>query len=84
MSYTKGPWFNKGYEIQANGCSVEIAKVTVFNQGKANANLMAAAPELLEALQDCLDSLGNEFNLPEDVQDAARFVIAKAKGETNE
>lgn len=46
---------------------------------KANANLIAAAPELVEALQACLDHgsmTGSEW-----VEEKARAAIAKATGE---
>lgn len=47
----------------------------------ANARLIAAAPELIEALEYCLDCLGDEFALPADCQNNARAAIAKARGE---
>lgn len=47
----------------------------------ANAHLIAAAPELLEALEYCLDCLGDEFALPADCQNNARAAIAKARSE---
>ena len=51
---------------------------------EANARLMAAAPELLEALKTLITALDNcpgEFNYPAKIEDMARAVIAKAKGE---
>ena len=55
---------------------------------KANARLIAAAPELLEALQYCLEA-ANAYeakalysgNLHEIVQEKARAAIAKARGQ---
>jgi len=53
---------------------------------EADARLIAAAPELLEALQEALDDWG--FDKPDCVRlewaDKARAAIAKAKGEDNE
>ena len=42
----------------------------------ANARLIAAAPELLEALQNAIAA-----GLPHEVAEVARAAIAKAKGE---
>ena len=51
------------------------------NETRANAKLIAAAPELLEALQAVLSkwTFGPAYNAPEFV--AARAAIAKALGE---
>lgn len=52
--------------------------------GKANANLIAAAPELLEALEIMLGVIGcNESDYPvyKSKADKARAAIRKAKGE---
>jgi len=47
----------------------------------ANARLIAAAPDLLEALQDLLDVVGVRIDDPRIVQfDRARAAIAKAEG----
>jgi len=49
----------------------------------ANARLIAAAPELLEALQNLLAVAGVRIDDPRIVQfDAARAAVAKATGET--
>ena len=51
-----------------------------FDELEANARLIAAAPELLEALKECLALVGND-NLPmdtNDVLDRALAAIAKA------
>ncbi len=60
--FTKGEWFVNGYEIQSKNCSVELAKITVFNEGKANAHLIASAPDMykkIEELNVLLLSLGH-------------------------
>src|SRR5699024_4221781 len=52
-------------------------------QNEANARLIAAAPELLEALELMLSHLGEPHcGIWRDVQGRARAAIAKALGET--
>lgn len=46
--------------------------------GEADAKLIAAAPNLLEALNYCLDSLGGEFALPRECILYAEKAIEKA------
>ena len=48
---------------------------------QANARLIAAAPELLEALEGCIDLMDNGGTWSLEDQAAARAAIAKAKGE---
>ena len=49
---------------------------------EANARLIAAAPELLEALEDALSTIDFERHKFRPWQAKARQAIAKAKGET--
>lgn len=74
VKYTRGPWRAEGPSIWNDyGC------VCVSVNTAANARLIAAAPELLEALQGVLrvaDRETIEF-------DAARAAIAKALGNEN-
>lgn len=53
------------------------------SQGTANARLIAAAPDLVEALQDILDYSGGAASALEDeyVMDRARAALSKALGE---
>lgn len=44
--FTEGEWYVDGYKIKSPVCSLELAKITVFNEGKANARLMACSPEM--------------------------------------
>ncbi|WP_416425643.1 hypothetical protein RAM80_07770 [Pseudomonas sp. App30] len=44
----------------------------------ANAKLIAAAPDLLEALQDLVTELGDDWNMLHNYLDRARAAIAKA------
>ena len=95
--FTKGPW-----KISADGkfvsgadkdCRAFIAHLvvnsdTMFTIGRSEANacLIASAPDLLEALQDIVDSdgvpPGNVGYIPKAVKmERARAAIAKALGE---
>ena len=72
--HTKGPWIVKGFTyidyVNTNGRLQEIARVTepasnsvkaqceAFEVAKANARLIAAAPELLMALECAVGWLG--------------------------
>jgi len=65
----------------------DAINVHVFNfpgNCEANARLIAAAPELLEALEDIIDSqlLVGLTELHNKVRDKAYAAIAKAKGES--
>lgn len=77
MKHTPGPWY---WDSEGLGSK----DVLVFGKGypfemtsTANKNLIAAAPDLLEALQLFLDAQ----ILPEYHQGVARAAISKALGE---
>lgn len=60
MNYTKGPWVvtkNSGEISTDDGFWVARAINAQSTSGQANANLIAAAPELLEALQRAQEEL---------------------------
>ncbi|MGB4498931.1 MAG: hypothetical protein WBI40_09535 [Methylococcaceae bacterium] len=95
-TFTPAPWnvkdgqFHFIVESEDGRCFVEIEKIfdDHLNECKANANLIAAAPELLEALieiekhtQDFVNTFlpDNEFTL---WVNKARAAIAKARGES--
>ncbi|MBP2695794.1 hypothetical protein [Pseudomonas aeruginosa] len=96
QSYTPGPWEQRNNRVFSGGkciCSnVNAASPTTQNIAEdvamsiANAKLMAAAPELLEALQGMLEVYGGQYNddcLPKssselDLIQQARAAIAKA------
>jgi len=53
-------------------------------EAQANVNLIAAAPELLEALEDALDYIDNLDTEPmydNDKRNRAEAIISKARGE---
>lgn len=84
-NHTKGPWVaiartNAYIDIEApeqHGYSAKIiASISLINH-EANARLIAAAPDLLEALQDIIDNVPPLWECTERAQAA----IAKATGE---
>jgi hypothetical protein len=87
--HTPGPWGFVG-EILTGPRGLKLG---TFSEGPglgyaadANARLIAAAPELLEALQLVVDKLGSDFELYREQQfaiDTARAAIAKATGSTH-
>lgn len=80
-SYTLGPWAREsdgfiyaGDEAVASpNCSANLD----IEEREANARLIAAAPELLEAL----DAIFNGTGMTGENMDLARAAIKKAKGE---
>jgi len=101
--HTPGPWFVYETASAYNKCdySIEyrtkvhnnpgfIGKVWGQYEGEANAHLIAAAPEMLEALEDILQRLEDDLFLAgvprEQHKDQRRLkrlykAIAKARGE---
>lgn len=70
---TPGPWKRKIKSVLIPIAPYEWAEA--YGGSIANARLIAAAPDLLEALQDLCDTLG-ECGMTE----KARAAIAKAEG----
>jgi hypothetical protein len=106
QKHTPGPW-TVSYETDisgiendpANDCVglVDVAHVymrTVPGRHEANARLIAAAPELLEALKDLLETFESEIHCEYDgtsmlyeklsYADGARAAIAKATNQPKE
>lgn len=86
--HTPGPWFINGHErytkyVEARiggGWVQEVAACGPTEnpeQQEANARLCAAAPDLLEALQACIQQI-TALCSADDVPDQARNAIAKA------
>ena len=96
MNHTPGPWTIGKYHVNAydntiydakNGYKIAIVEGYTHDlkeESEANAHLIAAAPELLEALKgligwhDCFPMKEGEADLP--VIATARAAIAKAEG----
>jgi hypothetical protein len=83
--HTLGPWWHSGLEVGTEPMMmVKVAKVSGANhqEALANARLIAAAPDLLEALNTWLKQYSAEEyeDCPEVVQ--TRAAITKATGET--
>ena len=78
--HTPGPWHTAGDQgVQIRSQRDQIAKVWTMrgNEWKANARLIASAPELLEALQAVLANSLDSKGLA-DAHKQARAAIAKA------
>ncbi|WP_239424620.1 hypothetical protein [Pseudomonas aeruginosa] len=93
MKHTPGPWYRDGTTVYAlnphnfNRFSAQIHGAhTPKSELEAVAQLMQAAPELIEALQGMLEVYGGQYNddcLPKssselDLIQQARAAIAKA------
>lgn len=95
MEHTKGPWDAKPCFLTSDAVGIFADNVYLavvknsdftFDQNMANACLMAAAPELLESLQDVVEILEVMLRIdgeprPGSIGYKARAAIAKAKGE---
>lgn len=88
--WTKGEWLAYGLEVYSDDCDMHPVAETMPNHScrdeeewLANAQLISAAPELAEALEDCLRGLLDENPLayPTEI-DAAKRALVKAYGET--
>lgn len=87
MSHTPGPW-NIGTSMTRGRANIwgPIEAITSVpyagNIEQANAHLIAAAPELLEALEHALRESGCDGDLcSHNWHDTARRAIKKARGE---
>jgi hypothetical protein len=81
VSHTRGPW--KVGEAGPEGLQVDTADasgtVAECIGWRPDAHLIAAAPDLLDALRELLDATADEGDWPVEVA-AARAAIAKAEG----
>lgn len=84
--HTPGPWIVSGWSVLEANADTVICNVLPWDYGSspvdhANAHLLAAAPELLEALKLADAALsGSNMNM-EVVQRKVQAAIAKATGE---
>lgn len=83
--HTPGPWHqdqygnvkdSKGETVRITGVSLPCGRIRSDDECHGNSLLVAAAPELLEVLQELVDS---EYEFAA-VANKARLVIAKATG----
>ena len=77
--HTPRPWVMDGPTLKGNGYNIGSVNSHRTTEGSANARLIAAAPELLEALQSVMDWTAEE-NIPADrvlllIRNAARVAI---------
>ena len=77
--WTPGPWSADEFEIR----SADRVICEAF-QGEEDATLIAAAPELYEALNNIVGSMALEFGDDCEEVIAARAALAKARGESDE
>jgi hypothetical protein len=90
--HTPGPWFNEGTKVFTKQLAYYVAETQIEgksytkqgNEAEANARLIGAAPELLEALEAVFQARAPSFNFDfssaPDMQKVAD-AIRKAKGE---
>jgi hypothetical protein len=84
--HTPGPWINLSnlivYDSDDGGPFRSICQMNE-NNNEANARLVAAAPELLDALDQLVDLMwfGSREEL-EEIEKYARAVLAKSRGES--
>ena len=93
MSATPGPWHisfestNPEWAIVMNAGGMTIANVNADSRQAANARLIAAAPELLDALEDIANAQSVYWNNPAEfeswVKRHALATIARATGEAS-
>ena len=85
--HTPGPWaiyVNAPSDIVIRKMSkdgYELCSIARVSSGYANARLIAAAPELLEALADCVEHMHWTQPQGEAALKKAKAAIAKATGE---
>lgn len=85
--HTPGPWWANGIEVGAGPLmQVKVAKAggATYEEAKANAKLLAAAPDLLKALEPFVRYSSSNEVIRIEVRTAdiktARAAIAKATG----
>lgn len=92
MSHTPGPWSVLDHTkepptqeilcLPETGFALECeAFESISDTDRANANLIAAAPDLLEALESLYGAIDSCVDLTPEVLKQARSAIKKARGE---
>lgn len=82
--WAKGPWVKIGAGI---GCEHDSSIVAIgYGNGggsyEANAHLIAAAPDLYEALENLLNVINGEGGTKPNARELCHKALAKARGET--
>ena len=77
--HTTGPWSINGNKIDGNGYHIASINSHGTTEGKANARLIAAAPDLLAALEMVMEKYSK--NLDGFAFEQVFQAIKKAKGE---
>ena len=81
--HTPGPWIINGNKIDGNGYHLASVNSHSTTEGRANAQLIAAAPELIEALELCRSHMyEHASNTQDGAFDKLCSAIAKATGES--
>ena len=85
--FTPAPWFITANKLNVKNVNLDklicfTSNETTYNESEANANLIAAAPDLYEALVGVLKLWDATIGSEEDAIKQARKAIAKARGET--
>lgn len=86
-AHTKGPWHTDGQIVEVgNGWRIATMHGDLPRNMEANAHIIAAAPEMLEALEEIQRAMENMVDDADVVAlfgeiKASRAAIAKAKGE---
>jgi len=86
-SNTPGPWTStkdSPHQIMQSGTYARIAKVCGYappTEDRANARLIAAAPDLLAALENLVETHDDGEAMHVEFWNIARAALAKAKGE---
>lgn len=77
--YTPGPWGLRGYQVRANGG--QGAHVATYQITESDGSLIAAAPDLYEALEMLLKTLLLSVSTDDRARavDTANAAIAKAQ-----
>jgi hypothetical protein len=90
IKHTPAPWefLNDFGVMRIKGSAIEIAQIKItgdgeedFDEAEANAQLIATAPDLLDALQKLVDAnLSGSLFVIADAVSNAKSVITKATG----
>jgi hypothetical protein len=85
--HTPGPWSAIGADVKTAGpnshiiCWTGLRSDVELEELRANARLIAAAPDMLNALLDVLDFWDDPDMSMSELKERVRYAIAKAQGE---